>query len=347
MKLYTEPEDAGGKYRKDLYSQVQAAIRRQRRKADTRRKRFFRPDCSSVKAYSESIEDYRRQFVAMLGWPLTLEPDEPAPKARLKFVAEDDLGKIYRLWVEALPGLDAYGLLFLPRKGKPPYALAISQHGGGGTPEYCSSFFNCANYNHMSQRLRKRGLAVFAPQQLNWAANFGPTVDNGKVDLALKQVGGSVAALGVRMLQRSLDYLAARKDIDAERIGMIGLSWGSFYTLVAAAADTRIRVALPSGFFNNRRIYLYSECSWFAAAETFLDAEIAALICPRALYIEVGKLDTLFAPHHAAPEAAKVAKIYKQLGIANRFVYHEHEGGHEIDLANNGINFLCKHLRRR
>ena len=347
MNLYTEPEAAGGKYRKDLYSQVKAAISRRRRKADTRRKRFFQPDCSSVKAYSASIEDYRRQFVAMLGWPLTLGDDEPAPRARLKFVAEDDLGKIYRLRVEALPGLEAYGLLFLPSKGKPPYALAISQHGGGGTPEYCSSFFDCWNYNHMSQRLRKRGLAVFAPQQLNWAANFGPAVDDGQIDLALKQIGGSVAALGVRMLQRSLDYLAARKDIDAERIGMIGLSWGAFYTLVAAAADTRIRVALPSGFFNNRKIYLYHESSWSGAAETFLDAEIAALVCPRALYIEVGKLDTLFAARHAAPEAAKVAKLYEQLGIANRFVYHEHKGGHELGLANDGINFLCKHLRRR
>ena len=347
MKLYTEAEEAGYEHRKTLLSQVKAAIRRERRKADTRRKRFFQPDCSSVDAYSASIEDHRRQFKAMLAWPLTLGPDEPAPKARLKFVAEDDLGGIWRIWVEALPGLEAYGLLFLPRKGRPPYALAISQHGGGGTPEYCSSFFDCCNYNHMSQRLRRRGLAVFAPQQLNWAANFGPAVDNGQIDLALKQLGGSVAALGVRMLQRSLDYLAARKDIDAARIGMIGLSWGSFYTLVAAAADTRIRAALPSCFFNNRKVYLYRECSWFAAADKFLDAEIAALVCPRALYIEVGKGDTSFAPRHAAPEAAKVAKLYEQLSIPERFVYHEHEGGHEIDLADDGINFLCKHLRRR
>lgn len=346
MKHYTEPEDAGWEHRKALLAQVKGAIRRRRRTADARRRKFFRPDCSSVRAYEADIERYRAQFREMLGWPLIDEPAAGKPKARKKLVAEDDLGKIYRLWVETLPGLESYGLLFLPAKGDGPYPLAISQHGGGGTPEYCSSFFPCWNYNHMTRRLRRRGLAVYAPQQLNWAANFGPAVDDGTVDQAMKQLGGSTAALGVRMLERTLDHLCARPDIDGDRVGMMGLSWGSFYTLTAAALDTRIRVALPSCFFNNRKVYAARESIWLGSAQKFLDAEIAALVCPRALYLEVGAKDTLFAARHARPEAKKVQAIYEKLGIGGRFVYHEHAGGHELDLADDGMRWFCKHLRK-
>jgi dienelactone hydrolase len=47
-------------------------------------------------------------------------------------------------------------------------------------------------------------------------------------------------------LWRTLDYLATRPDVDAERIGMIGFSMGGIETWLAAATDPRIRVAVPA-----------------------------------------------------------------------------------------------------
>ena len=55
MNLYTEPEDAGNEYRKEMLAQFNAMLRRERRKADSRRKRFFRPDLSSVGNSHESV----------------------------------------------------------------------------------------------------------------------------------------------------------------------------------------------------------------------------------------------------------------------------------------------------
>jgi len=44
---------------------------------------------------------------------------------------------------------------------------------------------------------------------------------------------------------RALDYLQTRPDVDGERIGMIGISMGGMNTWLTAAADPRVKVAVP------------------------------------------------------------------------------------------------------
>jgi len=46
-------------------------------------------------------------------------------------------------------------------------------------------------------------------------------------------------------VMRLVDYLSTRDDVDASRIGLIGISKGGIETYLAAAADTRIAVAVP------------------------------------------------------------------------------------------------------
>jgi len=46
-------------------------------------------------------------------------------------------------------------------------------------------------------------------------------------------------------VMRLVDYLKTRKDVDAKRIGLIGISKGGIETYLAAAADKRITAAVP------------------------------------------------------------------------------------------------------
>ena len=46
-------------------------------------------------------------------------------------------------------------------------------------------------------------------------------------------------------VMRLIDYLATRKDVDAKRIGLTGISKGGIETYLAAAADPRIAAAVP------------------------------------------------------------------------------------------------------
>jgi len=345
MDLYQEAPDAGNEFRKEMLAEVRALLRRRYKKADRRRKTNFKPDFTSVEAYEQSTRKYREQLRAMLGWPLTEARPAVPPAAAHRRVATDALGRISRVWIETLPGLRTYGLFFRPH-GKGPFPLAISQHGGGGTPELCSGFFGSANYNDMTRRVLRRGVAVFAPQLLLWNTEcFGPEHEKDVVDRRLKQLGGSLAALELYRLFRSLDYLVRRRDIDAARVGMIGLSYGGFYTLFAAALDCRIRVAVSSCFFNSRKLYDFPDWVWFNAANRFMDAEVGALVCPRPLCVELGKNDHIFKVRHARAEAAKLQATYQKLGLTDRFQYREHEGGHELDRSRLSIDFLVRHLR--
>jgi pimeloyl-ACP methyl ester carboxylesterase len=47
-------------------------------------------------------------------------------------------------------------------------------------------------------------------------------------------------------LWRTVDYLRARADVDPDRIGMLGISMGGIQTWLAAAADERVKVAVPA-----------------------------------------------------------------------------------------------------
>lgn len=343
--MHTEAQDAGNLFRARMLREVLALLRREQNRADRRRRRYFRPDVTSPAAYERSVVKYRQALRAMLGWPL-VEQNVPArtPRVWARPVGNDSLGRITRLWIETLPGLRTYGLYFRP-PGTGRFPLVIAQHGGWGTPELCSGFFGSANYNDMTRRVLRRGVAVFAPQLLLWnPETFGPPYDKDAIDRRLKQVGGSLAALELHRLARCLDYFTTRRDIDANRIGMIGLSYGGFYTLFAAALDTRIRVAVSSCFFNNRKVYDFPDWSWFGSANRFLDTEVGALVCPRPLCIEVGAKDDLFSVRLARPEAQRLAGIYRALGLAKEFLYREHGGGHELDRADDGIDFLCRHM---
>ena len=101
---------------------------------------------------------------------------------------------------------------------------------------------------------------------------------------------------------------------------------------------------MSSCFYSNRKVYDLNDWVWFDAANRFLDYEVAALVCPRPLYVEVGQKDDLFRVHHARPEARKLEALYERLGIPKRCCYHEHGGTHELDPADGGIDFLCRHL---
>jgi dienelactone hydrolase len=316
-----------------------------RQVADRQRAGFFQPDTSSVSEYEASTAHYRRELRGMLGWPLTEQIERPSAPAETIPVGEDVLGTITRLWVPTLPGVSSYGVLFLP-KGPGPFPLMLCQHGGGGTPELCSGLWgDTFNYNDMVSRARRRGFAAFAPQLQIWGKEFEPDNQRELYNRSLVQVGGSIVSLEIFRLMRCIDYLVTIPQIDGSRIGMMGLSYGGFYTLFTAAIDTRIKAALASCFVNDRYTYNWHDWVWFGSAKRFLDAEVAQLICPRPLWIEAGRNDPIFTPVGATAQAARIAETYASLGIAGRFHYREFDGVHELDTDESGFDFLCAAVR--
>jgi len=292
----------------------------------------------------KQLEEKRMEYRRMLGIDTILM--EPCPCVEKTYLAEDDVSYIYRLTVYITKEIPMYALLLFPKK-EGPMPLVVAQHGGGGTPELCSDYAGENNYNHMVQRALQRGAAVIAPQLLLWSLDETGTMrkhdipfDRYKVDNNLKRFNTSITALEIAGIIRCIDYACDLPEIDEEKIGMVGLSYGGYFTLHTMAAETRIKAGYAAGFFNNRDIYDWIDWCYKGSALKFQDAEVAALCIPRKLCIAVGKQDTVFDYHSAIPEGEKAKEYYAAFGYPENIRFSVWEGAHTMEDSDDGYEFL-------
>ncbi|MCL1793467.1 MAG: dienelactone hydrolase family protein [Oscillospiraceae bacterium] len=312
---------------------------------------------SSREAKGQNKEALRDRYVAMLGYPLTCGKcgnnskcyDKTEIAAKKEYLGDDENMVMTRYQLEVMPDFWFYGILYEPKEksdsGKDSFVIA--QHGGGGSPEIVGSLVqDSANYNHMVRRIMRKGMKIFAPQLLLWASDFykGENYDRAEIDKKLKQHGGSITALEIYCIMRSIDYFSALDGIDENRVGMAGLSYGGMYALYAAAADTRIKVTLSSCWFNDRLKYNNADWTYFNQANSFFDAEVGCLALPRKLYIEIGKNDELFDPDFAAEEIERLKKYAEAENCADSLKIKIFDGSHEFDKSDDGINFFIENL---
>jgi len=350
--MYKEDKLAAAPHRRRIVSETVAYIESLRADCDIRRADYFKPDLTSPEAYAESVKKYREDFIKLLGKPLTEYPSDIPTKAERVLVCDEGDFTIERLWVEVLPGLSSYGLLFVPKaEGKHPYVTAF--HGGGGTCEIVSTIYpdGSANYRDLVMRIReKTGAVVYAPQLMLWYDNLNSTEDaseksdNIGYNNKLRQVGSSLAALEVFKVMRTVDWICANLPVDTDRMGVAGLSYGGFYTLMNAAIDTRYKAALSSCWFADRYKHPWGDWIWEDHASKIMDAEIASLVCPRYLCIEVGEKDNLFPGKDSEPVAVPVAERYAALGLSNSFRFNIHAGDHEFNRADCNLEWFAEKL---
>ncbi len=273
-------------------------------------------------------EKYRTEFKAMLGWPLTEARPATPPEMTETMLAEQEGLTISRLTFTVLEGLRMTGLLFR-KAGDTPRPLVIAQHGGLGTPELIAGIYgDTANYNDMLERILPYDVHVFAPQLLLWHEDYGVPFDRGSVDARLRSVGSSITAVEIYGIQRILDYFETVPYVST--FGMIGLSYGGFYTLFTAAADTRIRGALSCSYYCDRDCMQgFPDWRWQNAAFRMQDTEIAALVYPRVLVIGMGDEDPLFPIDETRAEFARLEKLSADVG-RDWVTFADFHGPHEF-----------------
>lgn len=293
-----------------------------------------------IDAYSKSqegsVESLRRVFLNRIGYPIPgLQAKGPL---RLEKTGEDDTAVYHRTWLPLTGGkgetLEAYGLYIVPKK---PLAkrtpLVISQHGGGGFPEM-ATYNGGTNYKDQVRGAIKEGYIVYAPLTLMYP--FGdrdrgtaiPADVRKVVDARLRAQGTSLAALDVMKIKLALDALVKRPEIDPNRIAMIGLSYGGFYSTYVAALDPRIKVVVASCSFRNDPAIVDG-----TAEGRLLDlapADVAALIAPRPLQIQSGIHDKLIPIEPSRLAAKRALEHYTRQGAADKLNFEEFDGGHEF-----------------
>ena len=305
MMQYREEKERSKAYKHDYLDGLLQLIDQRQKDAEVIRDAYLRDIFAAP-------EKYRNDFKKMLGWPLVGHRDDIPPAVTMEKLSEEEGYTIFRMQITILEHLTMTGLFFR-KNGTEKKPLVIVQHGGLGTPELISGLYgDTSNYNRMLERVIQYDVHAFAPQLLLWHEDYDVKFNRQEIDAKLKRVGSSITAIEVYGIMRSLDYFETLDDVSA--FGMVGLSYGGFYTLFTAAADTRIKSAISCSFFNTRDQHPWSDWTWFGSAEKFDDAEIACLIYPRKLCIEIGTRDELFECSYGIKSYEKLKTICGHVG---------------------------------
>jgi len=151
--------------------------------------------------------------------------------------------KKYHLWyfADASERVPGYLLLPDPKSFKGPRPVVIALHGTGG------------NKDDMADIVLKAAKAGFIGVAIDGRfhgertkAGHGSAEYNAAIAEAFRTGKGHPFYYDTSWdVMRLVDYLATRKDVDAARIGLTGISKGGIETYLAAAADPRIAAAVP------------------------------------------------------------------------------------------------------
>ena len=339
------PEDisASLSFREDYDRGLKNLI--EHRRAEFNRIRAERMSPAKIAADRET---FRREYLDLLGWPLNEYEEYRNTRMNVRVIphGENDFAVIRQMQFEVLPGLWFYGLYFEHKNKTEDLPFVICQHGGLGTPEVVSGVLGeTYNYNNLLERAATygRGAHTFAPGLYLWSDDYSPKKDRGSIDNDLKQLGGSIAALEVFAIRRTLDYFADEGYAKEGHIGMIGLSYGGSYTLLTAAAEPRITAAYSSCQYNDRYRYNWPDWTWKNSA-MFLDAEMAALVAPRALYLEEGDSDELFDDKDFLKECERAVPFYEAADAKDKLKYRAFPGTHELCKEDDGYDFVFRYL---
>lgn len=348
MECYTEDAEISEKYKEMYLTSIQKFIKKNYDLSKKERADFVDP-----KKMAKNRAFYVQEYQRLLGIPKITDSNS-VPRVKKEFVAKDEMCEIIRLSLEVMPDFWFYGLLLIPVRRKEKAPLVICQHGGGGSPEYCCDMNGENNYSHFSKKMLEKGCIVFAPQLLLWnfRADFGEkfqkygvTYDRKKIDDELKRFGFSITGLEISCIMRSIDYLVSMEEIDDNKIGMIGLSYGGFFSLRVGAFDTRIKCIYDAASFNDRYKIFLDDWIWQNDAEKVGEAELCGLCCPRRLILDVGKNDPVFDYAPSVKEAERAKLYYEYNHVSENFRYHLWDGEHRFDLEHN-LEFFFEELFR-
>ena len=159
--------------------------------------------------------------------------DHKAPlKPTAKLVELDKEFTKHRIEFNGIEGDRVPGHLYLPKKISGRVPAVLVQH-GIGDKKHAQYVVECC------RMLNARGiiaLAIDAPArgERKTPANRGPAMWNlPAVGKWFRQHCGDYS--------RALDYLATRADVDANRLGYVGFSWGAITGITFAAHEPRVK----------------------------------------------------------------------------------------------------------
>ncbi len=241
---------------------------------------------------------------------------------------------IEKLVFEAVPGLPVPALLYLPA-GAGQFPAVVHPPG-----HWMENAKLEPDLQRTNVALARSGVAVLCYDTLGQGERRIGWHQHGQ--LATLLVGTTTLAVMVAESRRALDVLAARREVDPARLGIVGASGGGWSSIFATALDERVQAAAIVCIVNTHlgqiraargtgwdgHVCLCNQLPGLAALGSI--GEIMALAAPRAL-LQVNAVDDPPFPIEGARRvAAEVGELYSAAWALDAFDYAEVAGGHGL-----------------
>lgn len=295
------------------------------------------------------------------------QPPERWSAATLSRTAlPDHVREEWLLSAGGVPSLPLYVLTPMgTRHGGGPFPIVLAVHGHGtfghdsvvgidDSPERAQEIREF-NYDYGRQLVRE-GYLVVAPCLTPFGRRLDDSYKNSRADscaitfVRLMLLGQTLMGANLRDVKWALNYALTRQDVRRDRTGCVGLSYGGRMTMLMAALDERIQVAVVSGALNvmQERIGDHYGCGAQVIPgllEIGDTPEIGSLIAPRPSIWEAGSTDGLIKPDWADVAKARLRKAYLAAGKPDHLEFHHFDGGHRWDGAT-AVPLLARVLKR-
>src|SRR2546422_6331917 len=227
----------------------------------------------------------RRQYLEMLGlWPL---PEKTPLNPKVTGTHERDGFRVENLHFQSRPGLYVTANLYLPAevKEKLPAVLYVCGHSGRGRDG------NKTAFQHHGMWFATHGFVCLITDTLQLGEV--PGIHHGTYNYGRwwwPARGYTPAGVECWNGIRAIDYLQSRPEVDAERIAITGISGGGMASFWVAAADERVKAAVPVSGLSDLETYVvdrvvngHCDCMFLVNTFKWPTEGIAAMIAPRPL----------------------------------------------------------------
>lgn len=273
---------------KFLLNQIEASVER--------RSGFWKRDFTSPEAFNKSIESNRKRLAHILGIrdgrvPFDA-PELTGTTSRSALIGKGDGYDIFAVRWPAFGNVYGEGLLLVPADPKKKVADVVAIPDADQTPEQIAGLSDgVPEASQFARRLAENGCRVLVPVLIDRTLEKR----NGRANLTAREflyrsafeLGRHLIGYEAQKVLAGVDWFAKEGGNDA-KIGVYGYGEGGMLALYAGALDTRIKAVAVSGYFGNRNDIWRQpiDRNVFGLLEQFGDAELAAMVYPRHLYLE-------------------------------------------------------------
>ncbi len=153
---------------------------------------------------------------------------------------------------------------------------------------------------------------------------------------------------------RTVDYLITRPEVDPDRIGCIGVSFGGWRSLFLAGLDERISAACVSGFMSTvkpmlrNHIDTHSWVHFVPGLHRYLDIpDVVSMMAPKPLMVQQCRRDGLFPLEGMKESVEKIASVYQKEGVADQFEERFYDINHilNVEMQDEAFDWFDHHLK--